>query len=250
MRVLVLLAVLAVTPARAAADDEPRHALGARIRGAWLTNAMLKSVMAAATEMNGLSGAVEYVYRQRRYDVVTSLDLTMLGMRDGNYLARGRDPSQDVHYVQFGGFGQLNLLSVDVSIIGHNDLTRWLEVRYGGGVGLGLLLGDIRLIANSRMCTAENAHDPSRCYPVSPTVGPIRPDDPQLEQKLAATEDPNKVDVADDPHRHVTQDKPPVLPVLNLVVGLRFKVHRHVAFDLEVGFRNAIFFGAGMKVPF
>lgn len=247
MRALALLAVLAATPARA--HDEPRHALGVRLRGAWITNAMLQSVMAAATEMNGLSGAVEYIYRQRRYDVVTSLDLTILGMRDGNYLARGRDPSQDVHYVQFGGFGQLNLLSVDVSIIGHNDLTRWLEVRYGGGVGLGLLLGDIRLIANSRMCTAENAHDPLRCHPVGP-AGPIRPDDPRFEEKLAATEDPNKVDVADDPHRHVTQDKPPVLPVLNLVVGLRFKVHRHLAFDVELGFRNAIFFGAGLKVPF
>ena len=41
----------------------------------------------------------------------------------------------------------------------------------------------------------------------------------------------------------VTDDKPPVVPVLNLQIGLRFLVARHLAFDVDAGFRDALFFG-------
>lgn len=242
------MALLLGSPAWGEAPD-PRYALGARIRGIWVTQSMLSTFLAASTEVQGMSGAVEFTHRRPTYDVVTSLDLSFLALRDGNFLGSGRDPAQDTHYVQFGGFGQLSFLSADVSIIGHNALTRWLEIRYGGGVGLGLVLGDIHTITNSRMCTAENVADPARCFPVSPTVGPIPLERPDTQAKLEATQDPAKLDLADDPHWHVTPDKPPVMVVVNLLVGFRFKVHRHLAFDIETGFRNAIFFGGGFSVP-
>jgi hypothetical protein len=251
--VLVATATLLASSGPAGAVEpppEPKYALGARIRGLFVSNAMLSTFLTTGTEMNGMSGAVTFTYRKRTYDVVTSLDLTFLPLRDGNFLGKGRDPTQDVHYVQFGSWGQLSFLSLDVAIIGHNPLTRWLEIRYGGGVGLGLVIGDILMINNGRQCTAANAGDPTKCFPVSPTVGPIPIGQPDTEARLKATEDPKQQDLADDPHRHVTPDKPPVMVVVNLLIGFRFKVHRRLHFDIEGGFRNGAFFGGAFGIPF
>jgi hypothetical protein len=245
-----VLLVMALTAGPAHAWEDHKYALGARVRGVWVTRAMMQSFLTASTELQTLSGAAEFIVRKRTYDVVTSLDLTFVNMRDGNFLGSARDAAQDSHFTQFGNFGQLSFLSFDVSIIGHTALTRWLELRYGAGLGMGLVIGDVWTINNGRQCTAQNANDISQCYPVSPTVGPIPLDRPDAEAKLRATEDPNKVDLADDPHRHVTRNKPPVMVVVNILIGLRAYVHKHLAFDVELGFRDAIFFGTAFHVPF
>ena len=240
---LALLVVLLAQPARA--DEDHHYALGARIRGVWLPSALLGAVAATDSSLSSIAGGVEVIVRKPRYDVVTSLDLMFLDLKDANFLGNGRDPAQDTHWVQFGPFGALDFLSVDVSIIGHTPLTRWLELRYGGGVGLGLLLGDVRIINNGRQCTAENYRDPSRCYPHSADGSVDIPlDRADAPARLAATEKKGAVDLADDPHWHVTDNKPPVMPVVNAQLGLRFRVHDHLAFDVDAGFRDALFFGA------
>ena len=238
-------------PPRPLADWTHDYAIGARLRGVFVTPAMLAPFVQTTSSLQSMSGGVEFIYRRRTYDVVTSLDLMFAHMQDGNFLGNGHDPSQDTHFVQFGGFGQLSLLSIDVSIIGHTKLARWLELRYGAGVGLGLMLGDVMIVNNGRQCTAQNFTDGKQCYPRSQdgTVdAPLgRPDS---EAKLKATEKAGAIDLADTPHRHATNDKPPVLVVINVLVGLRFQVHKHLAFDVELGFRDAIFVGGGFHVLF
>ena len=56
-------------------------------------------------------------------------------------------------------------------------------------------------------------------------------------------------DTAQTPRQHAVY-KPPVLPVVNLIVGLRFKVHEHVRIKAEMGFRNAITGGVGGEYIF
>jgi hypothetical protein len=244
-----LLALLVGVLAAPARGDEPpaQYQLGARVRGIFITSDMLSPYLVARTSMESVAVGAELVFRRPTFDVVTSLDFAFTSPHDGNFLGRGKDPSMDTHYVEFH---DLNFLSVDVSIIGHTALTRWLELRYGAGMGLGLVLGDVLLTADSPRCTAQNASNPSQCYPISPTVGEIRLNQPDTQAKLKATENPSKIDLAIDPHRHVTADKPPVLPVLNVVVGLRFILQRHLASTVELGFRDAIFVGAALHYLF
>ena len=222
---------------------EPQYALGVRVRGLWVTQAMLSSFLAASTNMQNASLAAEFIYRKRAYDVVTSLDFSFVSPDDGNYLSSGHDPAIDSHFVQFRN---LSFLSADVSIIGHNWLTNWLEIRYGGGVGLGLVLGDVLLTNNFDQCTLQNAGDIKLCHPLGVDLT-----SPDREAQLKATEAPPGQplpppgDTAQTPHRHVSADKPPVVPVVNLLVGFNFRLHRHFSAQLEVGFRDAIFFGLG-----
>ncbi|HZS40940.1 MAG TPA: hypothetical protein VFF06_29100 [Polyangia bacterium] len=249
--VLLVVALASVAPAPLARAEaplppeyryrEPQYAIGARVRGIWVTTAMLSSFLATSTSTQNVSLGLEFIYRKLRYDVVTSLDFSFTQPDDGNYLSSGHDPAVDSHYVQFRN---LSFLSADVSIIGHTWITNWFEIRYGGGVGLGVVLGDVLLTNNSDQCTLANAGDIRLCHPLGVDLTA-----PDREAQLKATEQPpgtqQSGDTAQTPHRHVSADKPPVVPVVNLLVGFNFRLQRHLTAQLEVGFRDAIFFGLG-----
>jgi hypothetical protein len=217
------------------------YQLGARIRGIFVTPAMMSPFLTASTGMESVSAGLEFIWRRPKFDVVTSLDFSYLDVRDGNYLASGNPANLDTKYVQFRG---LSFLSADVSVIGHNKLGKWLEIRYGGGLGLGVVLGDVLVTNNFTGCTRENASNIAACHPQGVDLTA-----PDKEAQLKATEN-GQTDTAQNPHRHVTKDKPPVMGVVNLLVGLRFNFHKRMAAQVEVGFRNAIFCGAGFHYLF
>src|SRR5439155_1239631 len=131
----------------------------------------------------------------------------------------------------------LSFLSADVSIIGHHKFLPWLGLRYGGGLGLGWVAGDVLLTNNGPMCSAANAKDPTQCYPLN--TGPINgKPTPAQEASLKASEG-NGTDTNVSPHRHVTGDKPPVMAVLNVLVGLRFYPIPRLALTVEIGLKLA-----------
>lgn len=233
------------TPSAVATSNDPRvdhkYALGARLRYIFVTQAMMAPFLKASTDMNSVSTAIEFSYRRPTFDVVTSLDFSWLALNDGNYLGAGNPADLDTHYVQFRN---LSFLSIDVTILGHNWLTKWLEIRYGAGLGLGVVLGDVLLTNNGTQCTLANAGDTKVCHPVLPNGTHIIPGTPGFEDQLKATEAPKSTDTAQDPHR-APGDKPPVMGVVNIMLGLRFKVHKHVLVGWDIGFRNAMFTGVG-----
>jgi hypothetical protein len=232
--------------ARASSDvDEQRvgtHQLGARVRGIFVTHAMLSPYLAdnTGTSMTSYSLGIEYIFRKENYDIVTSLDFSVIDLPDGNWLGSGHDPSLDDHYLQFRG---VNFISADVAFIGYHKFAPWFELRYGGGLGLGLVTGDIYSTNNSSACNHANAADPTQCYPVG--VGPL----PANEKALEATAT-GGTDTAVTPHRHSSSDKPPVMGVVNLLVGFRFYPIKHMAITVEIGFRDAIFTGLGLHYLF
>jgi hypothetical protein len=244
----VLLALLLAGSALADdAQNRPdlRYAIGIRpVRFVFVPNSFLQPYLKASTQMNSVSTGLEFIYRHETYDVVTSLDFMYLNIDDGNWLANGHDAALDTHYVQFRG---LSFLSADVSIIGHHTWAAapWFELRYGAGVGLGLVLGDVLLTNNSDSCNDKNVSNIAQCHPLGVNLTA-----PNYEAQLAATEKNNNTDTALTPHRHVSQDKWPVAPVLNILVGFKFRLHKHVSTQIEIGFRDAMFLGAGLHYWF
>jgi hypothetical protein len=224
-----------------------QHAIGVYTRYIFVTELMLKPYLDAATAMNGFAVGLQYIHRYAKFDVVTSLDFSWLPPNDGNWLAKGNDPALDTHYVQFD---KLSFLSADVAIIGHHAFNDWLEIRGGAGLGLGVVLGDVLTTNNSNtVCNKDNAGDTSKCFPVSPTVGPIYLNQPDTNAKLKATEDSSREDTAQNPHRK-SGNKPPVMAVLNIMMALNFRLQRHVSLQAEIGFRDAMFVGANMNYHF
>ncbi|HXU72217.1 MAG TPA: hypothetical protein VN947_22995 [Polyangia bacterium] len=217
------------------------HQLGARARYIFVTKAMLSPYLNAntGTQLNSYSVGLEYTYRKpgKSYDIVTSLDFSWLDVGDGNYLGSGHDPSLDTHYTQFRN---LSFISADVSIIGWHKFLPWLELRYGGGLGIGYVPGQVLITNDGPQCNAANAKDTTQCFPVG--IGPINgKPTAQQEQQLKASEG-GGTDTNTTPHRH-PGSVPPVMGVVNILVGLRFYPVPHMAVSWEIGFRDAMFTG-------
>ncbi|HWE28480.1 MAG TPA: hypothetical protein VHB97_10780 [Polyangia bacterium] len=232
--------------------DTGTHQLGVRARYIFVTKAMLSPYFAAntGTQMNSWSVGMEYVYRKpgKSYDVVTSLDFSWLNVDDGNYLGSGHDPAFDTHYTQFRN---LSFISADVSIIGFHKFTDWFELRYGGGLGIGYVPGDVLITTNTgpngTACSASTANDTTQCFPkvTGPISGKLTA---AQEAALQATMNGGN-DQATDPHRHYG-DKPPVMGVINILVGFRFYPTKHLAVTADIGFRDAMFVGGGVHYLF
>jgi hypothetical protein len=235
--------------ATSSTDDSEvgKHQLGVRARYIFVTKAMLGLYFDAntGTQMNSWSVGMEYVYRRpgKSYDIVTSLDFSWLNVDDGNYLGSGHDPSLDTHYTQFRN---LSFISADVSIIGFHKFAPWFELRYGGGLGIGYAPGDVLLTTNAG-CTAANATDTTQCHPS--VTGPISGKLTAAQEAALKATEGGGTDTAQTPHRH-SGDNIPVMGVVNILVGFRFYPTKHLAVTADIGFRDAMFVGAGVHYLF
>ena len=119
----------------------------------------------------------------------------------------------------------------------------------GAGLGIGTVFGNIYQITNNSGCTAENAGDPTKCYPTN--VGKIENTDAATIEKLNAAGcvgDNDKLDTPTSPCQRSTQSypfNPRVVPVLNTLIGLRFKLQDHVYWHLDGGWRLVGFYVGG-----
>ena len=222
------------------------HQLGVRARYIFVTKAMLSPFLNAntGTQMNSYSLGLEYIYRKpgKSWDVVTSVDFSWLSVDDGNYLGAGHDPTLDTHYTQFRN---LSFISADVSIIGWHKFLPWLELRYGGGLGIGYVPGDVLITTNGHAVHRRQRQRPDaraiRPSPARSSASRRRRKKRRCRRSMNGGTDTNVT-----PHRHYG-DKPPVMGVLNLLVGLRFYPTEHLAINWEIGFRDAMFTGLSAR---
>lgn len=239
-----------LAPPPASAQTESPHALALRARWVTLPGWALSPYLAAHTELNdGWGVGLEYLYRHSGFDVVVSLDYSSLQARDGNYLGATNNPATETHFVHFD---KLSSLSIDVSLIGHWNLTSWMEFRFGAGLGAGYVFGEIyQITGNSAGCTADSAGDPSKCFPSK--IGPITNSNPETISQLESMRcSPDFTDGGRDtpqsPCYRRTDVYPfnvRIVPVLNVLLGVRFKLYRHVYLHLDGGFRLAGFYAGG-----
>ena len=223
------------------------HALALRARWVTVPGWSIASFLTAHTQLNdGWSVGMEYLYRRAGFDVVLSVDYSWLEAASGNFLGKGNTAATATHFTRFD---KLSSLSFDASLIGHWNLTSWLELRVGAGLGIGYVIGNIYQITNNSGCTDENAGDSTKCYPKN--VGPIEKTDSATIDRLNAAGCPGDNDTLDTPTspcQRSTQTypfNPRVVPVLNTLIGLRFKLQDHVYWHLDGGWRLVGFYVGG-----
>jgi hypothetical protein len=238
-------------------DGLSPHALALRARWVTVPGWSLDAFLDAHTQLNaGWSVGMEYLYRGlgNHLDLVTSLDFSWLNADSGNFLGKGNNPMDQTHYVVFD---KLSSLSVDASLIGHWNLTSWMEIRVGGGLGIGVVFGNIYQITNNSGCTLQNANNPANCYPNN--VGPIPAFTDNTRRILESVgcepdlRDSTKDTVLSPCYRRVETYPMSgrVVPVLNTLLGFRFRAHRNVLFHLETGWRLVGFYlGGGPEFRF
>jgi hypothetical protein len=235
------------------------HALALRARWVTVPGWSLAPYTDAHTQLNdGWSLAAEYIYLMPKFDVVVSLDYSWLNPANGNYLGKGNNAGNDTHFL---AFDKLSSLSIDVSLIGHWNLTNWMEIRFGAGLGLGVVFGNIYQINSNQRCTLGNVNDLGTCYPDTfaykgTNYDVHNPYPEQTPSSLYCNPDlsDSTADTAQTPCLRRIETYPMtgrVVPVLNVLLGFRFRAHRNVYIHLETGWRLVGFYlGAGPEFRF
>jgi hypothetical protein len=108
--------------------------------------------------------------------------------------------------VRDDGFGWV---TAELSFMYHTPIVPQLAVRYGGGAGIGILMGSVR--RTDQICTTSS---PDSCM-----------DDVAGENQ-------------DDPY-----DLPPVMLVVNAIIGLQILPTNEIFINVETGIRTVPFFG-------
>lgn len=195
------------------ASAEKRKAdfgLGVSARQIQLTRGFAEVFTEAAppgTRTEGVS--VEFARRGKELEFVLGFGYDNLEATSGNYLQSGGDPMipGQVDYTDFNGF---HWYSVDATLVGYLQLHKILAIRYGAGLGLGIIRGEIT--RTDQICTSDNLR--RDCVP-----------DPDGEQQQQAV------------------GLPPVVPIIHAHAGLQLRPVKSVAINLDAGIRNVPYLG-------
>jgi hypothetical protein len=223
---LVAFATVLFAQSVARADDDPKVSkwgIGVRVRDVFMPTAVLNLFLDHSTPMNQAGFGGEIVRRKGDFDVVIALEYDSIQPSNGLYLKSGNNPSNCVpgdtcpDFVTFKNFA---LLSGDVSFIWHYKITDLIQLRYGAGIGIGAVLGELDKTHTS--CgggtTVGQLDNPNACMQ---TGGAIK-----------------------------STDVPPVVPIVNVQLGARIKINKQLSVNVEMGFRDVFFAGLGTDYVF
>lgn len=199
----------------AEAKDGPgsTFGLGASARQIYLTQGLAETFTEDApggTRQQGFS--IEFARRGHSLEFVLGFGYDKLEAVNGYYLENAGNaltPGK-VDYTEFDGF---HWFTIDATLVGYAKLHKILALRYGGGLGVAYLRGEI--LRTDAECSTENIH--TDCVP-----------DPDGAQQR----DPVNL--------------PPALPVLNAFVGLQFRPVSKLAINLDAGIHNVPYLGASV----
>jgi hypothetical protein len=245
-----------VVPAGELAEEAaPRRAAdvsyGVAARGRWISvpEWMLNLFTEQNVPLSSWGTGIEFFRRKANFDLVLTFSYQNMSPSPGNWLGKGNPANIDTDYVVVNG---LALWATDISFIWHTNFNDWFGMHYGAGIGISYVSGEILRISNGPQCTPENAGNIHQCYP----AGLPMPPDPNSDTiALPASYTTPKTDIPDtqqNPHQFRDTNKPPVLPIVNLVVGVNFRLPQVRGWEarIEGGFYNAFFLGGAVGYTF
>ncbi|HUT78952.1 MAG TPA: hypothetical protein VM285_14740, partial [Polyangia bacterium] len=168
--------------------------------------------------INNVAGGAEFTYRKDGFDITAAAWFIGLSW-DGGVSFKGKSEDGNSWEVVTNDMQAL-LLTVD--FIWSTEITDWFAVTYGAGLGLGIPWGDI-----IRTEATQASNGLSRC---------------------AGKEDPDPWCNDDEEYFETYKVPTGIIPWVNLLLGMRFKPHRHVALYADMGF--GLGFQSGVRAAY
>jgi hypothetical protein len=245
-----------VVPAGEIAEDAPvaraadlSYGVAARLRWIIVPTWMLNLFTKKNVPLSSWGTGIEFFRRKANFDLVGTLSYQNMSPPDGNWLGKGHDARIDTDYVQFRG---LALYGLDVSFVWHTMFNEWFGMHYGAGIGVAIVGGEILRTSNSpSLCTEDNAGNVAQCHPVPPPPAMVDCSSGVCREQDLVGLGPGPDDPT-NPHRFSDPNVPPVLPIVNIVVGFDFRLPQTRGWEgkIEGGFYNAFFLGMGVGYTF
>ena len=196
------------TTAAAPTAEKARVGVGFRLRNVRIPQGLLEVfVDRAPAGSSDIGFGLEVSRRRGQFEVQLGLEYEKISVDKGIWVENGDTiPTDEVDYVEFDGFGWV---TAELSFLYHTEIIPQLSVRYGGGAGIGVLTGDV-LRTDYRCANAT------------------------LD---SCTESPTATNIK-SPY-----DLPPVMLVVNAIVGVQIRPTEEIFINIEGGLRTLPFFG-------
>jgi len=201
--------------------NKRRWGVGARLRYVFVPQGVLNLFLDHSTSMNSVGFGAEVVGRKGDFDIVFGLEYDGASPSDGLYQDKGDDAGNcDTNtdecpdYTEFDGLG---VIALDASFIWHAKITDKIQFRYGAGIGIGIVTGT--MYQTKRLCPGVTSND-------------------DLDNPDACNGDIIEA-------RHESEDVPPVVPIINVLLGARFAISEDISLNVETGFRDVFYLGMG-----
>jgi hypothetical protein len=123
--------------------DALKQGVGLRLRYVFVPKALIQIFMEEAAGGMGNPGfGLDYVRRKKDVEMSIGFEYDKLSGTEGYYVEKGGSP-QEPGTVDFVDFDSLAWFTIDASYIKHHTLSSLVSLRYGGGIGLGIVTGEV-----------------------------------------------------------------------------------------------------------
>lgn len=228
------------SPAPAAETTQPvvsgiEYGVGVRLRSVWVPKAILELfVERAAGGAQNFGFGVDLTRRRGNTELQLGFEYERINVGQGVWINHGAnvamgDEADFVLNPKESGH-QLSWFTVEFTFLNHAEINKLFAIRYGGGLGLGIVIGELDHYNIMCSSTATNANPEPGCVPPGKFGGDGMFSEGTLTQ--------------------VAYDLPPVFPVVNAILGLEFKPTEAMTINLEGGIRTLPFIGISSSVFF
>ena len=218
VRTLIMVALVmraALAHADGGVEEKIDWGFGAKIRRAWVTPNVQKLFLGDTPGTATMAGAgFDFSRRKGSSEVIFGFGYDRLYAQEGYYVESGgmATTQGDVDYITFR---KAHWYTVELMVVNHVSLHKVLEFRFGGGIGVGVVRGAVR--KTDAVCTGLS-----------------------VEQDCMV--DPMAVEVNKD------ANVPPVLPVVNALVGLQLRLTNFLHIHLDAGLHTVPYASAGISL--
>jgi hypothetical protein len=218
--------------------DEVQYGVGVRLRSIWLPKSVLQLfVTRAAGGAHNYGVGVDLSRRRGTTELQLGFEFEHINVGQGVWINNGDNVAMgdEADYVlgpdsTTGSGNQFGWFTLEFSFLNHAEINPWLSVRYGAGLGLGVLIGEVDHYNIICGAGATNA---------SPEPGCVPPRFQGTGTYSEGTETLVKYDLGT-----------PVFPVVNAILGLQFKPTDRTTINLEGGIRTLPFIGVSSSMFF
>ena len=209
------------------------YGIGLRLRSVWVPKAVIELfVDRSAGGAQNFGYGIDLTRRRGSTELQLGLEYERVTVTEGVWINKGDNVANgaEADYVlspQHSG-NHLSWFTVEFSFLNHAEITKAISFRYGAGIGLGLIIGE--LDHNNIICTnATNSSPEPGCVP---------------------TRFGGQGNYTEGEETQVAYNLPPVFPVVNAIVGLQIKPTDTMTINIEGGIRTLPFVGISSSLFF
>ena len=225
-------------PAIANPDDVVSYGVDLRLRNERMPTGLLELFVNHAADGSSNTGiGVDFIRRKGTTEVALGFEFAHINIGEGVYIEKGKTvPTDPADYIlspehspdntDFGWF------TVEFNFIGHKPINQYVSFRYGGGAGLGFLIGGVYRWDVACAAGSTNSNPNPGCIPDVVQGGTGKTSN---DSTGASESTPVKYDFPT-----------PIFPVINAFVGFQFHPFDKAVINIEGGLHTLPYIGLSL----